>query len=160
MTDTCMSDLRGRRRAGASQRGGGGERGVRLGTAITKHSGQGHGVKRGEEVRKDPAAPLRTGYPARSSHLSSRASPVLWPSLRFPPLRRRGEEKKEVRRGKEKNEKRCCLSLKIPAWKTKVFAPPGALLATIAPQERQAVTHDNLVFHSEKHSVMCATCFF
>lgn len=55
-------------------RQGVGGAGGRLGTTSTKHSGQGHGVKRGEEVRKDPAAPLRTGYPARKSHLSPRAS--------------------------------------------------------------------------------------
>lgn len=30
----------------------------------------GSGVKRGEEVRVSPAALLRTGYPARKSHLS------------------------------------------------------------------------------------------
>lgn len=32
--------------------------------------GAGRGVKRGEQVRVGPAAPLRTGYPARKTHLS------------------------------------------------------------------------------------------
>lgn len=32
--------------------------------------GAGRGVKRGQQVRVGPAAPLRTGYPARKTHLS------------------------------------------------------------------------------------------
>lgn len=72
-----------------------GEVGGRLGTASPEHSGRGHGVKRGEGVRKYPAAPLRTGYPARKRHLSPRSSPSLWPSPKFPARsRRRGGQKK------------------------------------------------------------------
>lgn len=50
----------------------------------------GSGVKRGEEVRVGPAALLRTGYPARKTHLSLSFSLVL--CLKFPQrAQRRGE---------------------------------------------------------------------
>lgn len=63
---------------------------------------------------------------------------------------KRGEE-----RGEKKKKKWCCFSLKMPARKTEVFAPPGALLASIKQQERRAVTSSLTLFISLGKTLCC-----
>lgn len=80
----------------------------------------GSGVKRGEGVRVGPAALLRTGYPARKTHLS------LSLSLSFCVL--------NSHRG-HSGEERCNLSLKTPE-KTQVPDREASLSSIIHDRDR------------------------
>lgn len=57
--------------------------------------GAGRGVKRGEQVRVGPAAPLRTGYPARETHLSL-PTPLATAVSSVPTAGTAGEERRGV----------------------------------------------------------------
>lgn len=53
------------------------------------------GVKRGQQVRVGPAAPLRTGYPARKTHLSL-PTPLATAVSSVPTAGTAGEERRGV----------------------------------------------------------------